>query len=281
MRLHAGGVDGGGTPTSPPPPGCYEEFNYTFEVIGEGNTLTFVPGIDPSANVTQVVWDFGDGSPFVSDSVPTTIMHTFPYDGNFLVNMAVYTDNNCNGLHTQNVASNCTPSASPVLPGNMGEIRASTFTDPPVGLAETTVITLKMCDIPTTVSGQYMTTWLSLEPLCCATTPMWIEPRREGGTTHTCVRTGAEEFTFTTNALPGPGGCTDGISRVFILTSPAFNVNYAGPYGTLVTYMQIQVVSGPPLIGGCNMAILFDFHVCGTTVTSALGQVRLTAAAVC
>lgn len=257
MRLHAGGVNGGGNPTSPPPPGCYEAFNYFFEVIEDGDTLTFVPNIDPSANVTQVVWDFGDGSPVVSDGVPTTIIHTFPSDGNFLVNMAVYTDNNCNGLYTRNVVSNCVMYGT-ITTLNRMETRNSTDTAVPVGITYGQAETLRACDIPDALSGLVRMGWMNLEIGCCATFPIYLEPRVSGnyisaGTT--CVRTGAETFLYTAKHCITPGA-----DRVFTIESPVFNVNYNGPYTDIPIWFTW--VSGSRELG-CNADLIFSLEGCG------------------
>jgi len=47
--------------------------------------LEFIPLLDPIGNIIELQWDFGDGSAIVTAGPATTVIHTFPYDGNFTV----------------------------------------------------------------------------------------------------------------------------------------------------------------------------------------------------
>lgn len=254
-----------------PPAGCFDEFTYNFEIVGEGDTLTFVPLIDPALNVTAVMWDFGDGSAVVSDPVPTTVVHTFPYTGNFNVCMSVQTDNDCDGNICRNVYSDCVPDAQLIV-GNQYEVRASTNTEPPATLAPAPVaLGISMCDIPDELSGQVLMAWVRFDVSCCATDPQYFEPRVQGNyPSNTCVRTGAEEFTYTINNCTGGGN-----PRVVKISSPAFNVGYSGPYGVLNVPVMFSWVSGVKGGAGCNCDIVWRYFGCAAQDTSLVGYFTL------
>lgn len=277
MRLR-GGVAGGGDDIFPPSRPCYDEAGYFFEVIGTGNMLEFIPLLDPIGNITEVQWDFGDGSAIVTSGPMTTVIHTFPYDGNFTVNLAIHTDNGCNTHISRNVVSNCTPGGE-IRVGAVTETRNSTNTEPPASaLPEALVTTISMCDIPDVLSGEVRMGWLTLLVDCCATLPIYIEPRTAGNQPfNTCVRTGAEEFTYTISASGET--CTGGGGpRVFKIESPAFNVLYAGPYTMLNIPIMFTWVSGPKGGFGCNNDIVFRMFGCSVVDNALLGYFRLTSA---
>lgn len=257
--MRTGGVNPGGV--TPPPPGCFTDFNYLFETDGEGEslTITFVPLIDPCDDVTSVTWDFGDGSNVYVGACNETVIHTFPTTSSYNVVMTVETTNDCDAYWSKTVNTECTLQGS-VTVLNETDIRILPDLAAPNG-TQTQYISINTCNIPDVLDGEYLVGWINVNVDCCATMPIYIEPRLSGqyapfGTT--CIRTDDEEFTYTAKHCIQDTG-TD---RVFTITSPIFDVNYNGPYTNVP--ILLQWVSGPKN-SACTIDLLFRIQACGET----------------
>lgn len=204
------------------------------------------------------MWNFGDGSEEVIAGCGDTIIYNFPYGGSFNVTMTVVTDNGCDGYFNKVVNTNCALNGT-VMVGSIIQLRASTNTSPPPELNYIQGKSIPICQIPDEADLQVLMGWFNLDVDCCATYPIYIQPRVAGnylayGTTS--VRTGATEFTYTAkHCITNPG-----IDRVFKIHSPSFDVNYNGPYSNIPIWFEW--VSGPKN-NACNIDIILSTFACG------------------
>jgi hypothetical protein len=79
--------------------GSAANFSYTWTGGGSnppaGSTITFMP--TPDSSVQHVIWDFDDGTPVASSSLPTTISHKYPNAGPCTVSLIIWDTSGAGG----------------------------------------------------------------------------------------------------------------------------------------------------------------------------------------